>query len=71
MDIVQFASALYKVLQTREDDLVKYMANGGAQDYEQYRSLVGELQGLAFAREEVKALLEKSEEDVEQLLTRT
>jgi hypothetical protein len=47
------------------------MANGGAQDYEQYRGLVGELQGLAFAREEVKALLEKSEEDVEQLLTRT
>jgi hypothetical protein len=71
MDIVQFATALYKTLQNHEDDLAEYMKSGGVQSFDQYRGLVGEIQGLSFAREEIKALLEKSEEDVEELLTGT
>jgi hypothetical protein len=69
MDIVQFAQALYKVLRERENDLCDQLANGAAQNYEQYRSMVGELQGVAFAIEEIKTLLEKSEDDVESILT--
>ena len=68
MDIVQFAQALYKVLREREIDLRDQLANGAVQNFEQYRSVVGELQGVTFATEEIKALLEKSEEDVEDLL---
>jgi hypothetical protein len=69
MDVVQFAQSLYKVMREREDDLCDQLANGAAQNYEQYRSMVGELQGVAFAIQEIKALLEKSEDDVEDLLT--
>jgi len=69
MDVVQFAQALYKVMREREEDLCDQLANGSAQSYEQYRSMVGELQGVAFAITEMKALLEKSEDDVEDLLT--
>jgi hypothetical protein len=69
MDVVQFAQALYKVLRNRENDLRDQLANGIAQNYEQYRSMVGELQGVATAIEEIKTLLEKSEDDVEDLLT--
>jgi hypothetical protein len=71
MDVVQFAQALYKVLRNRENDLRDQLANGAVQNFEQYRSVVGELQGVTFATEEIKALLEKSEDDVEDLLTST
>ncbi len=68
MDVVQFAQSLYKVLREREFDLRNQLANGIAQNYEQYRSMVGELQGIATAIDEIKTLLEKSEDDVEDLL---
>jgi hypothetical protein len=68
MDIVTFAQAMYKSLADREETISLYLANGSAQDYETYRNLVGVLQGLRFAKDEMKALLEKSEEDVEHLL---
>ena len=71
MDVVHFAQALYKVLRERENDLCDQLANGAAQSFDQYRSMVGELQGVAFAIEEIKTLLEKSEDDVEDLLTNT
>jgi hypothetical protein len=71
MDVVQFAQALYKVLRNRENDLRDQLANGAVQNFEQYRSVVGELQGVTFATEEIKALLEKSEDDVEDLLAST
>ena len=71
MDVVQFAQSLYKVLREREFDLRDQLANGIAQNYEQYRSMVGELQGVATAIDEIKTLLEKTEDDVEDLLTRT
>jgi len=71
MDVVQFAQALYKVLRERENDLRDQLANGTAQNFEQYRSMVGELQGVVLAMEEMKTLLEKSEEDVEDLLAST
>jgi len=68
MDVVQFSQSLYKVLRNRENDLRDQLANGAVQNFEQYRSVVGELQGVTFATEEIKALLEKSEDDVEDLL---
>lgn len=68
MDVVQFSQALYKVLRNRENDLRDQLANGIAQNYEQYRSMVGELQGVATAIDEMKTLLEKTEDDVEDLL---
>ena len=67
MDVVQFAQSLYKVLREREFDLRDQLANGIAQNYEQYRSMVGELQGVATAIDEIKTLLEKTEDDVEDL----
>jgi prefoldin subunit 5 len=68
MDVVQFSQSLYKVLREREFDLRDQLANGIAQNYEQYRSMVGELQGVATAIDEMKTLLEKTEDDVEDLL---
>jgi len=68
MDVVQFSQALYKVLRERENDLRDQLANGTAQNFEQYRSMVGERQGVSFAIDEIKALLERSEDDVESII---
>jgi hypothetical protein len=71
MDVVQFSQALYKAMREREIDLRDQLANGAAQNYEQYRSMVGELQGIAFTIDEIKTLLETTEDDVEDLLAST
>lgn len=71
MDVVQFSQALYKAMRERENDLRDQLANGAAQNYEQYRSMVGELQGIAFTIDEIKTLLETTEDDVEDLLAST
>lgn len=69
MDVVDFARYMYKLLRERENDLSAALASGSAQDFEQYKLTVGEIRGLSFAREELKALLEKTADDVEEALS--
>lgn len=58
MDVVDFARRVYKSLGEREEDIKEMLASGSPRNWEQYQSLVGELRGVAFAREEMRALLE-------------
>ena len=69
MDVVDFAKYMYKLLRDREQQIASDLANNAARDYEQYKMLVGEVRGLAFAREELKALLENNADDVEDLIS--
>ena len=69
MDVVSLSKALYKSLRERENDIVEMVANGYPKDWEQYQSMVGEIRGLAFAREELRALLEKTTEDAFEALS--
>lgn len=69
MDVVYFARHMYKLLREREQDLVSALSSGSVQNWEQYKMTVGEIRGLSFAREELKALLEKTSEDVEDTLS--
>ena len=69
MDVVDFAKYMYKLLRDREQEIATDLANNAARDFEQYKMLVGEVRGLAFAREELKALLEKNADDVEDLIS--
>jgi hypothetical protein len=59
MDVVGFASHLYKVLRQRQDDIKGYLAADALPNWEEYKKLVGELRGLSYAADEIKALLEK------------
>ena len=68
MDVVVFAKALYKVLREHEEALSESLASGGARDFEQYKQTVGEIRGLNFAVSNLKALLEKTADDVEDTL---
>ena len=69
MDLVAFSTYMYKLLQEREQDIASALAHDAPKDWEQYKLMVGEIRGLTYAREEVKALLEKHADDVEDFIS--
>lgn len=69
MDLVAFSTYMYKLLQEREQDIASALAHDAAKDWEHYKLMVGEIRGITYAREEIKALLEKHADDVEDLIS--
>jgi hypothetical protein len=69
MDVVDFAKYMYKLLQEREQELANALARDAARDWEHYKLMVGEIRGLSYAREELRALLENHADDVEDLIS--
>ena len=69
MDVIDLSKYLYKKLEERQNDISVALANGAVKDWEQYKMAVGEIRGLSFAREEIKSLLEKNVDDVEDLIS--
>ena len=69
MDVVDLSKYLYKKLEERQKDISFSLANGAVKDWEQYKMSVGEIRGLSFAREEIKSLLEKNVDDVEDFIS--
>lgn len=59
MDVVDFAKHLYKKYQEREDELAQALVSGSPRDWEQYKQVVGEIQGLSYASDEIRTLLER------------
>lgn len=60
MDIVDFISKYQKVLNNRIEDISLSITSGGITDMEDYRARVGEIQGVTYALDELKALLIKA-----------
>jgi len=58
IDVVQF---VYKVIRERRTQIVDILENNGIKDIEQYRELMGELNGLILIRQELSDMLEKQE----------
>jgi len=69
MDIVDICKYMYKKLEEREQDLGDALSHGSVQNWEQYKMTVEEIRGLSFAREEIKTLLEKNADDVEDFIS--
>jgi hypothetical protein len=69
MDAIAFAQFMYKVLKQRQDEIADALAHDVAKDFHEYKLLVGEIRGLSYAREELKALLENADEDVEDFIS--
>ena len=59
MDVVDFASHVYKLLRRRENEIKDFIAADGLPNWEEYKKLVGELRGLSYASSEIKTLLER------------
>lgn len=60
MDLINILTKYQKVLKQRVDDISVGLASGGISNMEDYRARVGEIQGVTFALDELKALLTKA-----------
>lgn len=63
MDVLDFLKKYQKLLNTRVEELSVSVASGSASSYEDYKARVGEIQGVAFALDELKSLLQKANYD--------
>ena len=59
MDVLHFIKKYQRVLVDRIDSLSEGVDYGHVQDWEDYKARVGEIQGVAYALDELKALLKK------------
>jgi|TARA_R100000482_G_C5090549_1_gene130599 hypothetical protein len=69
MDVVELAKYLYKKIEERQNDISTALSSGSVQNWEQYKMSVGEIRGLSLAKDEIKALLEKNVDDVEDFIS--
>ena len=56
-------------LDRRTEDLSVAITSGNVKDLEQYRAIVGEIQGLSFAIGELQSLLKGYDEDAEETVS--
>ena len=69
MDLIDLAQHLYKKIEERQEDISVALASGAVKDWEQYKMSVGEIRGLSFAKDEIKALLNGNVDDVEDVIS--
>jgi len=60
MDVYDFITKYNKVLNNRIEDISLSITSGSITDMEDYRARVGEIQGVTYALDELKALLKKA-----------
>ncbi len=65
MTLPEFITKFKKSLESRVEDLSVAITSGNVKDMEQYRAVVGEIQGLSFAVEELQSLLKRFDDDTE------
>ena len=60
---ISLAEAIFRIINIRRDDISDMLMYGNIRNMEQYRELMGVLDGLGHAEQELKSLLEKQEQD--------
>ena len=63
MQITDFLHIYKKILDTRIEDVSISLTSGNASDIGHYKAMVGEIQGLTYALEQLRTLLEKTDND--------
>jgi hypothetical protein len=65
LTLPEFITKFKRSLESRVEDLSVAITSGNVKDMEQYRAVVGEIQGLSFAVEELQSLLKRFDDDAE------
>ena len=65
MKVTDFLHKYKKSLNTRIEDISMALTSGNASDMEAYKAMVGEIQGLTYALEQLRTLLEKTDDDID------
>ena len=63
MQVTDFLHRYKKVLDTRVEDISISLTSGNASDIGHYKAMVGEIQGLTYALEQLRTLMEKTDND--------
>jgi hypothetical protein len=61
MDSLNLADYLYKKLRQKRGDLEVTLRTGNIGDFEEYRYVVGQIKGLTFMEEEIRAAMKNIE----------
>ena len=64
MQVTDFLHKYKKALNTRIEDISMALTSGNASDMEAYKAMVGEIQGLTYALDQLRTLLEKTDDDI-------
>lgn len=64
MKVTDFLHKYQKNLNERINDISIALTSGSASDMEAYKAMVGEIQGLTYALEQIRTLLEKVDNDI-------
>tara|TARA_R110002020_G_scaffold35326_3_gene106704 strand:- start:1452 stop:1655 length:204 start_codon:yes stop_codon:yes gene_type:complete len=64
MKVTDFLHKYQKNLNERINDISIALTSGSASDMETYKAMVGEIQGLTYALEQIRTLLEKVDNDI-------
>ncbi len=64
MKVTDFLHKYKKSLNTRIEDISIALTSGNASDMEAYKAMVGEIQGLTYALDQLRTLLEKTDDDI-------
>ena len=64
MKVTDFLHKYQKNLNERINDISIALTSGSASDMEAYKAMVGEIQGLTYALEQIRTLLEKDDNDI-------
>ena len=64
MKVTDFLHKYKKALNTRIEDISMALTSGNASDMEAYKAMVGEIQGLTYALDQLSTLLEKTDDDI-------
>jgi|TARA_Y100001951_G_C11134237_1_gene179920 hypothetical protein len=62
-DPTTFAYSILKAIQSRIELTQNAILQGGPRNLEDYKQLVGELKGLEFCEQEIRDILQSSEEE--------
>ena len=64
MKVTDFLHKYQKNLNERINDISIALTSGSASDMEAYKAMVGEIQGLTYALEQIRTLLEKFDNEI-------
>ena len=64
MKVTDFLYKYKKTLNTRIEDISIALTSGNASDMEAYKAMVGEIQGLTYALDQLRTLLERTDDDI-------
>ena len=59
---ISLAEAIFRIISIRRDDISDMLMYGNVRNMEQYRELMGVLDGLGHVQQDLKSLLEKQEQ---------